>query len=69
VFVSHAGLIESPSGPIGATLLRVDLEGHVQPLWGTKSGRYTWAVASPDGKYLAIRAPETERNAWMMENF
>jgi Tol biopolymer transport system component len=69
VFVSHTGLIESPSGPVGATLLRVDLEGHVQPLWETRGGRYTWAIASPDGKYLAIRVPATERNAWMVENF
>ncbi len=69
VFVSHAGLIESPSGPIGSTLLRVDLEGHVQPLWETRGGRYTWAIASPNGKYLAIRAPASERNAWMIENF
>ena len=69
LFVSHIGLIASPSGPIGATLLRVDLEGHAQPLWETRGGRYTWALASPDGKYLAIRGPAIERNAWMIENF
>jgi Tol biopolymer transport system component len=69
VFVSHTGLIQSPSGPIGATLLRVDLEGHAQPLWETRGGRYIWAIASDDGKYLAIRVPATERNAWMVENF
>jgi DNA-binding winged helix-turn-helix (wHTH) protein/Tol biopolymer transport system component len=69
VFVSSPGLIESHSGPIGATLLRVDLDGHVQPLWETRGGRYTWAIASPNGKYLAIREPATERNAWMLENF
>ena len=43
LFVSHIGMIASPSGPIGATLLRVDLEGHVLPLWETRGGRYTWA--------------------------
>jgi Tol biopolymer transport system component/DNA-binding winged helix-turn-helix (wHTH) protein len=69
LFVSNPGLVESPAGPIGATLLKVDLEGHVQPLWETKGGRYTWAVASPDGKYLAVRGPATERNAWLIENF
>jgi Tol biopolymer transport system component len=69
LFVSHTGLMESPSGPVGATLLRVDLQGHVQPLWETRGGRYTWSIASPDGKYLAIREPGTERNAWMIENF
>ncbi len=69
LFVSHPGLTGSPSGPIGTTLLRVDLQGHAQPIWETRGGRYTWAIASPDGKYLAIRAPATERNAWLLENF
>ena len=69
VLISHFGLISSPSGPIGATILRVDVEGHVQPLWETKAGRFTWAIVSPDGKYLAIREPVSERNAWMMEDF
>lgn len=69
LFISHVGLIESPSGPVGATLLRVELDGRVKPLWDTKAGRSTWAVASPNSKYLAIREPATERNAWMIENF
>ncbi len=69
LFVSNAGQIDSPSGPIGATLLRVDLQGHAQPLWATSGGGYAWAIASPDGKYLAIREPGTERNAWLIENF
>jgi Tol biopolymer transport system component len=69
VFVSNNGLIRSPSAPIGATLLRVDLQGHAQPLWETRGGGYTWGIASPDNKYLAIREPATERNAWMIENF
>ncbi len=69
LFVSNAGQIDSPSGPIGATLLRVDLQGHAQPLWATRGGGYAWAIASPDGKYLAIREPGMERNAWLIENF
>jgi hypothetical protein len=63
LFVSQPGLTESPSGPIGTTLLRVDLQGHVQPLWETRGARYTWGIASPDGKYLTIRGATTERNA------
>jgi hypothetical protein len=35
----------------------------------SNGGRYTWAIPSPDGNYLAIRAPSTERNAWLIENF
>jgi len=69
VLISHFGLIDSPSGPIGMTILRVDFEGHVQPVWESRAGRMAWAVASPDGKYLAIRDPVSERNAWMIENF
>jgi Tol biopolymer transport system component len=69
LWVSHFGLIASPSGPIGATLLRVDLDGHAQPLWETRGGRYTWGISSPDGRYLAIRGAASERNAWMIENF
>jgi DNA-binding winged helix-turn-helix (wHTH) protein/Tol biopolymer transport system component len=69
LIVSHFGLIGSPSGPIGTTLLRVDLEGHVQPLWETRGGRFTWGITSPDGKHLAIREPAVYRNAWMVENF
>jgi hypothetical protein len=69
VFISHVGLLDSPLGPIGAVVLRVDLQGNVQPLWETRGGRYTWAIASPDGKYIAIRDPLSERNAWMVENF
>ena len=69
LLISHFGLIDSPSGPIGVTILRVDFDGHVQPLWETRAGRLTWAIASPDGRYLAIRAPMSERNALMIENF
>jgi Tol biopolymer transport system component len=68
VFVPHLGLIESPSSPIGSTILRVYLDGRVQPLWETR-GSGTGAVASPDGKYVAIYEPASERNAWMIENF
>jgi DNA-binding winged helix-turn-helix (wHTH) protein/Tol biopolymer transport system component len=69
LFVSNAGQTDSRSGFIGATLLRVDLQGHAQPLWETTGGGYTWAIASPNGKYLAIREPGVERNVWLLENF
>jgi hypothetical protein len=69
VIVDHFGLVHSPSGPIGVTLLRVALDGTVQPLWDTRAGRHAWGIYSPDGGYLAIRAPAVERNVWMVENF
>ena len=69
LFISHPGLSKSPGGPIGATLLHVDLDGHAQPLWETMTARYTWGIPSLDGRYLAIRGATTARNAWLIENF
>jgi len=61
-------LFLSYSGPLGAALLRVDLNGRVQPLWDVR-GDGTWALASPNGQYLAIAKQTVDRNAWMVENF
>jgi hypothetical protein len=69
LFVSHPGLMDYPSGPIGATVLHVNLDGRVQPLWETRGGRYAWAIPSPDGRYLAIRGATTGRNTWLIDNF
>ncbi len=69
LFISSPGLIKSPSGPIGSSLLRVDLEGNAQPIWETKTGRASWGIASPDGKYLAIWEPALEGNIWRMDDF
>jgi hypothetical protein len=69
LFASHPGMMGSPSGPVGTTLLRVDFQGHAEPIWETRGARYAWAFASPDGKYLAIRGAMTSRNAWLLENF
>ena len=69
LFVSNAGQVDSPSGSVGATLLQVDLQGHAQPLWQTSGGGYAWAIASPNGEYVAIREPGLERNAWLLEDF
>jgi DNA-binding winged helix-turn-helix (wHTH) protein/Tol biopolymer transport system component len=69
LFVSHTGLIDSPSGPIGTTLLHVDFQGNAQPIWETRGARYTFGIPSRDGRYLAIRGATTSCNAWMIENF
>lgn len=69
LFGAANGLADAHSGAIAATILHIGLDGRVQPLWETRGGRQTWAIASPDGKYLAIMEPGTERNAWMIENF
>jgi WD40-like Beta Propeller Repeat len=52
-----------------AILLRVSLEGNIEPIWESESADGASVVASPDGRYLAITVESTERNAWMIENF
>jgi hypothetical protein len=52
----------------GSQLLRMDLEGKVYPLWKS-AYPFTWGVASPDGRRLAILGGTQDQNVWMMENF
>jgi serine/threonine protein kinase len=52
-----------------STLLYVDLAGNAHSLWQVKTYQSTWAIPSHDGKYVAISAPTTECNVWMVENF
>ncbi|HTC66180.1 MAG TPA: protein kinase [Candidatus Acidoferrum sp.] len=58
----------NPTGRL-ATLLYVDLTGNATALWQVKNFQATWAIPSHDGKYVAIPAPTTECNTWMVENF
>jgi Tol biopolymer transport system component len=58
----------SRSGRV-ATLLHIDLDGHVQTLWTQKGGYQAWGLPSPDGKRLAILGTSIESNVWMIENF
>jgi len=59
------------SNPTGreSTLLYVDLTGNAHKLWQARSYLPTWAISSPNGKYLAIPAPTIQSNVWMLENF
>jgi eukaryotic-like serine/threonine-protein kinase len=54
-----------------ATLLYIDLEGHVSDLWEqrTRFLGMMWGVPSPDGHHLAINGVTDESNVWMIENF
>jgi eukaryotic-like serine/threonine-protein kinase len=58
----------SPTGQI-STLLYVDLAGNAHSLWQVKTFQANWGIPSRDGKYVAIAAPTTECNVWMVENF
>jgi hypothetical protein len=48
----------------------VDLKGIARPLWQHKGwAGETWAVPSPDGRYLAIGSGVLTNNVWMLEGF
>jgi hypothetical protein len=62
-------LFVSSQAPTGATLLQVDLEGHATPLWDQRGSWHTWAIAAPNGRYLAILGMTSSSNVWMIDNF
>src|SRR5258708_14903688 len=51
------------------SLLRVDLNGHAQPIWHQPQATFTWGYPSPDGRHLAIMGASTEANVWVINNF
>jgi Tol biopolymer transport system component len=53
----------------GPVILTVYLQGNARLLWEHLGGIDTYAVPSPDGRHLAMRAWNVEGNLWMMENF
>lgn len=63
------GLFTSGPTQRGSILLYVDLKGNAHPLWEQKGSFATWAIASPDGRHLALSGWTTNANIWMMENF
>jgi Tol biopolymer transport system component len=62
-------LLVSSQSPTSATLLHVDMEGNATPLWDQRGSWKTWAIASPNGRYLAILGMTSSSNVWMIENF
>src|SRR5262249_14942151 len=62
-------LFVSSQSPTSTALLRVDLQGHVTPLWDQRSSFRTWAIAAPNGRDLAIAGMTTSSNVWMIENY
>jgi eukaryotic-like serine/threonine-protein kinase len=58
----------NPTGRL-STVLYVDLSGNATPLWQVKNFQAAWAIPSHNGKYVAIPAPTTDCNVWMVENF
>ena len=56
----------------GAALYHVDLRGNAKFLWASDTGGEGDAInalASPDGKHIAIKALNVSSNMWMLEDF
>jgi eukaryotic-like serine/threonine-protein kinase len=53
----------------GDALLRVGMDGRVQPLIENHAPGVVTAGASPDGRQLVIMFRGARKNVWMMENF
>jgi WD40 repeat protein len=52
------------------SLLRIDLDGQVHPLWSSRSGLISVGACSPDGRHLAItQSQQVSGNIWMIEDF
>jgi Tol biopolymer transport system component len=62
-------MIISSQSKRGTTLLYVDLQGNSHPIWEQRGSDFCYAVASRDGRYLAISADGVNSNIWMLRNF
>jgi len=63
------GMIISAQSAQGTTLVCVDLEGNAHALMEQRASPGSYAVASRDGRHLAISADAINSNIWMMEDF
>ncbi|HEV2732024.1 MAG TPA: hypothetical protein VGV15_18480, partial [Terriglobales bacterium] len=57
------------SGPTGARLLHVGLDGETQPIWQQPQLSFTWGVPSPDGRHVAMLGISFDSNVWIIDNF
>jgi serine/threonine protein kinase len=62
-------LLVSAKTPRGFSLLRTDLDGHVQTLWNSSAVSIMYPIPSPDGKQLALNVQMEDVNVWMLEGF
>jgi hypothetical protein len=52
-----------------AALLRVGLNGNIQPIWEQGHNGAVGGSLSPDGRHLAIGTTGFNKNVWMIDNF
>jgi len=66
--IDGKGFFVSSGMLAGSTLLHIDLQGRVHPLWHQDYPQ-SWGAPSPDGRHLAILGGTQDSNVWMLENF
>ena len=57
------------SGPGGAVLLRIGLDGNARAIWQQPQPLSTWGIPSPDGLHVALFGTSSDANAWMIDDF
>jgi serine/threonine protein kinase/Tol biopolymer transport system component len=67
--IDSRSMFVSSLEPSGATVLHVDLNGYVQPMWHQPRSDFTWGLQSPDRRHLAILGTVSEANVWVISNF
>jgi Tol biopolymer transport system component len=58
-----------PTYPAGTELLHVDLEGRTRVMWQQNVRGWTSAIASPDGRRIALTNTSAVTNVWMLKGF
>jgi eukaryotic-like serine/threonine-protein kinase len=66
---SGKGMFVSGHTPKESVLMHVDMRGRSTNIWEQEGCVETYAIASPDGRHLAIKSWMMDVNIWMMENF
>jgi Tol biopolymer transport system component len=62
-------VIVGSEGTDGATLLKVDLNGHAQPIWQQRLPGVFYGRPSPDGRHFALNTSGGNRNVWLVDHF
>jgi Tol biopolymer transport system component len=58
-----------PTYPAGSELLHVDVGGRTRVIWQQNVRGWTSAIASPDGRHIALTHTSAVTNVWMLTGF
>jgi DNA-binding winged helix-turn-helix (wHTH) protein/Tol biopolymer transport system component len=63
------GLYIANTGPQKVDLYYVDMDGRTERIWSQRGSQGTFALESPDKRYLALSAFTVDTNVWSLEDF